>query len=549
MKLHTMFWQSALLIGAMGCLAASAQDKIVNGVAHSELYPGATLDVRVNACIEDAETGANGAVSHVCDSSGDGGTQTIAAQINVGDTASDPVTWVLPAAGTWNVTSSVGASNSAIYQYGFSHILGSSVTPNRLQITNTAASGGIYALYTNNSSSSFSGYYWAEGFALRSTSAATASGAVMLIPGGFDLTAISHVTVESYIPGITSIKIGGTGGLCCSASFDHVSAGGNGTGGSAVDIEGNGANESTGVWFYSTSFGRPGPGLPVVKCNDTSSDKQTSIGFFGLYEEGLGANQTVPINQISGCGSVVVHGNTIAVVQGGTSSVAGWSVSNTNKTSLDISGLDMHHGFALPATAVLNSATGNTVVTDAGGHLTHYASNADYADNVSAFGTVNANMGFTVGGNPLSFSNLAGTVPSSQLPTGSNSALGVLQCDGTTVTCASGVISAVPGNIPVSSIITPPADTRASMRSGVVAIPVGATSATVSATTVTAKSKILLTVDDTLTIPGVACNSTVAMLVGGLAVTAHAPGAGFTISNNGTAVTGNPLCVSYTIVN
>lgn len=40
------------------------------------------------------------------------------------------------------------------------------------------------------------------------------------------------------------------------------------------------------------------------------------------------------------------------------------------------------------------------------------------------------------------FSNVSGSATAAQLPTGSNSALGVVQCDGTTITCAAGVITA-----------------------------------------------------------------------------------------------------------
>ena len=443
MKKCSMLWKAALLMSAIACLSASAQDKVVNGVAHSELYPGATLDVRVNSCIRDAETGANGAVSHVCDSSGDGGTQTIAGQINVGDAAGDPVTWLLPGAGTWNVTSEVGSSNSAIFQYSFTHIHGTSMPPNRLQITNTASSGGIFAMYTNSANSS-TGFYWADGFALRNTTGTTTSGAVMLIPGGFDTSTISYVAVESYVPGTTGIRVGGTNSLCCSAAFDHVTVYDNNTGGIPIDIEGNGAHESFGVWFYASSFGHPAPGLPILKCNDTSSVKQTNIGLFGVYEEGAGADMTVPVNQVTGCASVIAHGDTIAAITS-TASAVGWSIDPSFATSLDITGLDMGHGFAHPAKAIVNGASGSTVLTDANGSLTHYASNIDYADNVSAFGTVNAGAGFTIGGNPLSFANLSGSVPTSQLPAASNSAKGIAQCDGTTVTCASGVISAVGG--------------------------------------------------------------------------------------------------------
>jgi hypothetical protein len=93
----------------------SYSDEVINGIGYSARYRGATLDVRVNACIIDAEKLTNGNTSGVCDSSGEGGAQTIAAQINVGDTKRDVVTWILPSYCLWGITIKDGTS-SAIYQ-------------------------------------------------------------------------------------------------------------------------------------------------------------------------------------------------------------------------------------------------------------------------------------------------------------------------------------------------------------------------------------------------------------------------------------------------
>lgn len=85
---------------------------------------------------------------------------------------------------------------------------------------------------------------------------------------------------------------------------------------------------------------------------------------------------------------------------------------------------------------------------------------------------------------------------------------------------------------------------------GAVAIPTGVTSVslTVNTTAVTANSEIFLVADDSLTIAATTCNSTLATLVGGMAITARAPGTSFTITYNGTIAT-NPLCVAYAIIN
>jgi len=90
-----------------------------------------------------------------------------------------------------------------------------------------------------------------------------------------------------------------------------------------------------------------------------------------------------------------------------------------------------------------------------------------------------------------------------------------------------------------------------SAAAGSIAFPTGVTSValTVNTSAVTASSQILLFSDDSLgTKLGVTCNSTLATLVGGMAVTARTSGTSFTVTYNGTIAT-NPLCASYAIIN
>lgn len=103
----------------------------------------------------------------------------------------------------------------------------------------------------------------------------------------------------------------------------------------------------------------------------------------------------------------------------------------------------------------------------------------------------------------------------------------------TAVNCANGASPAVCTSAPA----------------GAVAIPTGVNSTlVVNTTAVSAASEIILTVDDSLTIGATTCNSTLATLVGGIAITARTAGTSFTISYNGT-ITTNPVCISYHIIN
>lgn len=84
---------------------------------------------------------------------------------------------------------------------------------------------------------------------------------------------------------------------------------------------------------------------------------------------------------------------------------------------------------------------------------------------------------------------------------------------------------------------------------GSVVIPTGTNpTLVVNTSSITSGSRILLTSDDTSAPNGATCNSTLATLIGGMAVTARTAGTSFTISYNGTIST-NGLCVNYQIVN
>ena len=102
----------------------------------------------------------------------------------------------------------------------------------------------------------------------------------------------------------------------------------------------------------------------------------------------------------------------------------------------------------------------------------------------------------------------------------------------TSTNCSSGVSPAVCG----------------SAAAGAVAVPTGATpTLVVNTTAVTALSQIQLNVDESLTISGTTCNTTLSTLVNPV-VTARSPGVSFTITMNSTLLT-NPACVSYVITN
>ena len=369
--------------------------KVINGVGYSSNYSGSTLDVRVNACISDAETLANGNTSGICDSIGEGGTQTIAAPINVGDSNSDSVTWRLPNTCSWSATAGVLSTNAAIMQYSHSAILGPSQNWLNCQILNGAGNGQINALYQTVPATG-GGYYRAEGFALANYSFSTTSGAVMVVSNAIDTSVWKNIAVLAYNSGENGLLISNASSSCCSSVFDTLQINMNNTGNIPLDIEGGNSGEPQALTFINSAFTHPGVGQPLIKCNDTATNKGSSIWFTGIYEETNNTDTTTALNQITGCAGVMMHGLTIADPYTASNAPA-ITVGSSTPTSLDVAALTMYAGFTKPTTAIVNNATSETIPTS-GGYLSSYHSNGDYATRYNGLALTANATGFSVAG-------------------------------------------------------------------------------------------------------------------------------------------------------
>ncbi len=413
-----------------------------NGVAHSEMYPGTSLDSRVNACILDAETGAHGATSHICSSEGESTNNMIFNTINVGDAQSDSVTWVLPSVCSWVFLPSTHFNGTlpGIMQYGKTNIVGRDGHFG-CQFMNLTGASGLYTIYELAPSA---GYARASGFLIANKMVPTALGPAMLINGGADTSYFQDIEVDQYMGGGTGIQIGGAGAPCCSASLNRITGYNNNSGGIVLSIVGNGSGEPNGLFINNSSFGHPATGQPVISCTD-SAYGYTTVSFTNIYEEGSSADNTTSLNQVNGCRSVHVSGMEMKG-EDGPGTASGWQLNGSVSTSFDIQGLSMLLGFSFPAVAVQNnlasycSAPPCNVQTDAYGSLSSYSTGSQWSDQINVFG------GYKVNGAPLSFSNLAGVISvPTQLPLAANGTFGAMRGDGTSITCVAGVCSSLTG--------------------------------------------------------------------------------------------------------
>jgi hypothetical protein len=376
-----------------GC--ATLNPKIIDGVSISANYPGATLDVRVNAAMADAEALTNGNTSGIVDSSGEGGTQTIAAQITVGD-GTHGVTWLIPPSCAWSATSAIGSTNYAIFQNSQTKIIGSDASSYKCLISNNAGALGIEALMGNAGVVSNNGYYHAKGIGLVN-SFTTNSGAVWWVKGGLDVSDYENMGVNNNSPTTFGLLLTNGAGVCCAEVFNKLELGSNSVGGTPLAIRSTGSGVAQRIAFTNSSITHPVAGSPLISINDTSTDHNCSIAFYNIYEEtNQSTDNTTNSNQISGCGEVLVQGNSIECFASSPCTGVGWTVDNTFNTYLEVDSFEMGRSYASGAcTFVTNANTSETITGTVGSgntcRLTSYRSQTDYATNYVSNNSITLN--------------------------------------------------------------------------------------------------------------------------------------------------------------
>ena len=258
---------------------------------------------------------------------------------------------------------------------------------------------------------------------------------------------------------------------------------------------------------------------------------------------------TIAGHYVSGSGSVTGTGTANAIPKWTSTSAIGNSAITDNGTLVNVTAepLSVSQAYSVPsaltdgATIAVNAALSNNfTVTIAGnrtlsnptnlvaGQILNFQITQDATGNRTlAFG---ANYNGAISLNPAAnavtmFSCYASSSSSLQCAGGASAGV-------TASNCSSGASPAVCG----------------SARAGSVAVPTGATpTLVIDSSAVTATSEILLNVDESATIAGTTCNTTLATLVNPV-VTARSAGTSFTIQMNST-LAANPACVDYQIVN
>lgn len=335
-------------------LGGTIAPKVENGVSKCERYTGATADVKMNACITDAETRANGNTSGVADARGLGGAQTFSAFVSCGDSSSDPVTVLMPDTGTWTVSTQGSSSHYDFNYYTGCTMLGTSAQPTGLVIDHTAANGNSLAVMGPGPGITGAGYVNIGGFSLQANSTTLITNAVLIISGA-DNTIFHDMNINHYSGGEEGISTNGPNatGICCQATLKNITVNGQYSGGANLDLVASNSLVLQGLSLVNVSLDHPATPAPNFKCTSTSSGN-SSVEFHGLYEETNHTLNATTMNTISACTGVMIDGfypNDVAG-SGTTTMISTTNAVNTNlvvtamqPTNFNYGGIFVANGF------------------------------------------------------------------------------------------------------------------------------------------------------------------------------------------------------------
>ena len=243
-------------------------------VLMADQFAGATADVKINACVTAAI-----ALTGTCDARGLGGSQTIAAQINVGSSAQVPVTLLLPSSGTWAVTITDGTS-CGIKQFSSAALIGFNGGLGQLVIVPNSSATNVRALYCTDFAPTGNGsYVRAEGFQLYNAVGATLVKGAMDVESTYDNSSFENITIASYNGVGLYVK-----GSCCGTLFKKITSNGGGsTGAIPVVVDGGSPVGTIDVMFESLSADHAGCGQHEIEVKGGGATG--AINFYNTYVE------------------------------------------------------------------------------------------------------------------------------------------------------------------------------------------------------------------------------------------------------------------------
>lgn len=383
----------------------------LNGVQFADQFVGATADVKLNGCIAAAIASASG----ICDARGLGGSQTIAAQVNVGNTAQQPVTVLLPSGGTWLVTITDGTS-CAIKQFSTASLIGLNGGLGQLVVEPNGASTNLRALYcTDPAPTGLGSYIRAEGFQLYNPVGATMAVAAMDVEWTYDNSAFENITIANYNGVGLYVK-----GSCCGTLFKKITSnGGSESGAIPVVVDGGSPIGTVGIMFESLSADHAGCGKHEIEIKGGGATG--AINFYNTYvETSVACRGTSHVQITSSQGGVNFYGGQVRV-EGPSDAAYCFDVTANTGNAIGVFGMSCSS--PSPYNAINDHQAGVIVwaAADGTGLVPFYTTSPSVANLLTVKRVIVSGAAPT-----CTFTSGGGTAPSCALDTGSTDTAGTI---------------------------------------------------------------------------------------------------------------------------
>jgi hypothetical protein len=335
---------------------------------YSNTFAGATPDVRVNACI----TAAIANQPHICNATNENWTQTSVAQLNVGDTAQDQVTLIVPSGGigAFNITDGVSCG---VKQFGGASIIGFGTLPNNFHF-GSATGANMKTMYCNEDSPAGGGsYIRAEGFTVDCRNSATmASGECALFQHLYDNSLVTNLAVLSYqanTDGLVSY------GNCCGTNFTNITIAGNHTGGRQLFVKADASARNLSVNFHNISAGHSGSGFCDIEISGGSTAPTDAVNrdivLDGVVHTEAGTNGTTCGIKVVDARDVRISGWTAGVLAN--ASFTGFDLSQTASDQVRDVSIHSYNFQSGGGTAINNHISGETPVCGTTCYISDYS--------------------------------------------------------------------------------------------------------------------------------------------------------------------------------
>jgi len=275
-------------------LSGTDSVKTLNSTQYCDQFSGATADVQVTNCIA-----ALPSTGGTADARGLIGTQTVASEIDVGNSTTKFVTLLVPCGATWNVTITGGAT-SAIKVFGGSSVLSTCAQNNAFKLK-LAAAGNVASLVTNDQTCANCSAK-IQGLMLYNTLAGTVANAMMDLSNLGNNAEVEGVNIASFSGKGLWIHDTNSETIFKAVNVDGVQTAGN----VPCTIETTSASLQT-MRFYGLDCQHPGATKKVLVIDGHSAANLCCLSFFGSHFEGSNTDTTTPFVSVADAKNIAFY--------------------------------------------------------------------------------------------------------------------------------------------------------------------------------------------------------------------------------------------------